>query len=251
MVLGNCVVSSWIKPKTPLRVLPYMAKTVLQEVDPIDLAAFTEPCDDTYETYRDLARAPETSPATLACLARTKQAGTATDYLAEAPLSDGEDRLRDRRLFRNAVSLMLGLGEAAGEPLCGMLGDRREPVRRIAAASLALRAAPGATACLQSALAGGDPAARVSAASVLRWLLANRQLRPEEGLTLVKQLAQDPDPAIRTAAIGAFLMFNAELAVPAVTALSSDPDPAVALAARNTLGEIEVIRKVDLLRRGR
>jgi WD40 repeat protein/serine/threonine protein kinase len=244
-------VSSWIKPKATLRVLPYMAKTVLQEIDPIDLAAFTEPCDDPYETYRDLARAPETSPPTLACLARTKQAGTVTDFLAEAPLADGEDRLRDRRLYRNAVSLMLGLGEAAVEPLCGMLGDRREPVRRIAAASLALRAAPDATACLRTALTEGDPAARVSAASVLRWLLANGQLRAAEGMALVKQLAQDPDPAIRIAATRAFLMFNAEFAVPAVTALSSDPEPAVALAARNTLGEIEVIRKVDLLRGGR
>ena len=32
---------------------------------------------------------------------------------------------------------------------------------------------------------------------------------------------------------------------------TSPGDPAVALAARNTLGEIEVIRKVDLLRGGR
>jgi HEAT repeat protein len=137
------------------------------------------------------------------------------------------------------------------EPLCGLLGDRREPVRRIAAASLALRAAPDATACLRDALAQGEPAARVSAASVLRWLLANRQVPAPEGYELVKQLAQDPDPAIRISAIGAFLMFNADFAVPAVTPLSSDPDPAVALAARNKLGEIEVIRKVDLLRAGR
>ncbi len=244
-------VSSWIKPKPTLRVLPYMTQTVLKEVDPVDLATFTEPCDQPYETYRDLARAPETSPTTLACLARTKQPGTVLDFLAEAPLSDAEDRLRDRRLSRNAVSLMLGLGEAAVEPLCGFLGDRREPVRRIGATSLALRAAPDATACLRSALAGGDPAARVSAACTLRWLLASGQLRAAEGFELVKQLAQDPDPAIRLSATGAFLMFNAEFGVPALTPLATDPDPSVALAARNTLGEIEVIRKVDLLRAGR
>jgi hypothetical protein len=138
---------------------------------------------------------------------------------------------------------MLGLGEAAVEPLCGLLGDRREPVRRIAAAALALRAAPDSTACLRATLAQGDPVARVSAASSLRWLLAKRQVPAPEGFELAKQLAQDPDPAIRLAATGVFLMFNAEAAVPAVTALLSDPDPAVALTARNTLGEIEVIRR--------
>jgi WD40 repeat protein/serine/threonine protein kinase len=244
-------VSSWIKPKPTLRVLPYMAQTVLKEVDTIDLATFTEPCGETYETYRDLARGPETNPVVLACLARTKQPGTVTDFLAEAPLSDVDDRPHDRRLFRNAVSLMLGLGEAAVEPLCGLLGDRRQPVRRVAAVSLALRAALDATACLRATLAQEDPVARVSAASALRSLLANGQLPPAEGYELVKQLAQDPDPAIRIAAIRTFLMFNADFAVPEVTALSSDPDPAVALAARNTLGEIEVIRKVDLLRGGR
>ena len=136
-----------------------------------------------------------------------------------------------------------GAGAGAGAPHAqGCLRSRGgEEVREL---SGGVAVPPAVCARVSLALAGGDPAGRVSAASVLRWLLANGQLRPAEGLALVQQLAQDPDPAIRIAAVGAFLMFNADFAVPAVTALSSDPDPAVALAARNTLGEIEVIRKV-------
>lgn len=243
-------VASWVKPKPHLRVVPYMAKSVLKEIDPIDLASFTEPCPEPYEAYRDLARAPEVSAPTLSCLARPQQPGAAAEYLAEAPLSDPSDGMRDRRLFRNAVSLMLGLGEAAVEPLCDLLGDSRERVRRIAAVSLATRAAPDATACLQAVVEGGDAVARTAAASVLRTLLANGQIREGEGFALLQRLSRDPDPTIRILALRAFVMFNAEFAAPAVSPATTDPEPQVAEAARGTLAQIETIRKIDLLRTG-
>jgi HEAT repeat protein len=174
-----------------------------------------------------------------------------TEYLAEAPLTDPNDALREQRLVRNAVSLMLALGEAAVEPLCGLLGDAREPVRRIAALALAVRAAPAATTCLRTALAQGDAVSRLAAATRLRTLLANGQIRAADGFALLQDLLRDPDPAIRSAAVRAFLMLNAEFAAPLVSAAASDPDPGVAQAAKETLADIEAIRKVDALRNGR
>ncbi|HEX9708789.1 MAG TPA: HEAT repeat domain-containing protein, partial [Candidatus Thermoplasmatota archaeon] len=242
-------VSSWMKPTSSLRVVPYMAKTVLKEVDPIDLGAFSEPCPEPYDTYRELARAPEVSAPTLSCLARPRQPGTVTEYLAEAPLA-AADALRDQRLYRNAVSLMLGLGEAAVEPLCGLLGDSRERVRKIAAVSLAVRAAPDATACLKAAIDQGDAVARLNAAGMIKRLLASRQLGEAEGFALLQRLSQDPDPAMRILALRALVMFNADFAVPAVSPATADSDPKVADAAREMLAEIETIRKIDLLRTG-
>jgi WD40 repeat protein/serine/threonine protein kinase len=243
-------VSSWIKPKAALRVVPYMAKSVVKELEPIDLAAFTEPCSEPYETYRDLAQAKEVGAPTLACLAQTKQPAALVDYLAGAPLTDPADPLRDYRLFRNAVSLALGLGNAAVEPLCTLLADGRERARRIAATSLARLATPEATACLGAALAAGDPITRATAASVLRTLLANQQLGVKEGFALVQELLRDPDPTIRAAGLRTLPMFNAEFAAPLAAPLVKDPDRSVAQAADEVVKEIETVRRVDLLRTG-
>jgi hypothetical protein len=56
---------------------------------------------------------------------------------------------------------------------------------------------------------------------------------------------------MRTAAVRALLMYNAEFAAPVVSAAGADPEPEVAQAAKETLAEIEAIRKVDALRNGR
>jgi WD40 repeat protein/serine/threonine protein kinase len=243
-------VSSWFKPRVRLRVVPYMSKTTLKRYDLIDLASFTQACPEPYESYRDQAAAPEVSAPVLACLARTRQPAAVDDYLSAAPLSDPGNALRNVRLFRNAVSLMSGLGDVAVEPLCGRLGDSRPAVRDIAATSLALRAAPASTACLRNALVTSDPLTKLSAASVVPILIANGQIGEAEGHTLAQDLARDPDPAVRKAALRALVLFNTEFATPVVSAASSDPDPAVAKAAQDALVEIESIRKIDALRNG-
>jgi len=46
-------------------------------------------------------------------------------------------------------------------------------------------------------------------------------------------------------------MFNAEFAAPVVSTVAADPEPGVTQAAKETLAEIEAIRKVDALRNGR
>ncbi len=243
-------VASWWKPKPSLRVVPYMAKTVMGGLDPIDLGSFTEPCSESRDAYRERARAREVSAPTLSCLARTNEPGVISEYLAEAPLADPDDSLRDQRLLRNAVSLMLGLGDTAVEPLCALLGDSRERVRRIAGVSLARGARPSGLACLRQALEAGDSISRVTAASVLDILLASGQIRSAEGYALVLTLAQDADPDIRSIGIRTLVMFDADFVAAAVAAGASDPDPTVAQAAKETQAAIEAIRKVDALRSG-
>jgi WD40 repeat protein/serine/threonine protein kinase len=243
-------VASWIKPRPSLRVVPYMAKTVLGRLDPIDLGSFKEPCSESRDAYRERARAREVSAPTLSCLARTNEPGVVSGYLTEAPLADPDDSLRDQRLLRNAVSLMLGLGDTAVEPLCVLLGDSRERVRRIAGISLARGARPSGLACLRQALEAGDSISRATAASVLDILLANGEIGSAKGFALVQSLARDADPNIRGLGLRVFVMFNAELAAAAVTPATGDPDPTVAQAAKETLAAIEAVRKVDALRYG-
>ena len=81
--------------------------------------------------------------------------------------------------------------------------------------------------------------------------MANGQIRATDGFALLRDLLRDSDPAIRSAAVRALLMFNTEFASPLASTAASDPDPAVAQAAKDTLAEIEAIRKVDALRNGR
>jgi len=243
-------VASWRRPKASLRVVPYMAKTVLERLDPIELGSFTEPCSESREAYRERARAREVSAPTLSCLARTNEPGMVSEYLAEAPLADADDPLRDLRLSRNAVSLMLGLGDPAVEPLCALLGDSRERVRQIAGIALARGKRPAGLACLRQALEAGDSVSRAAAASVLDILLASGQIGSAEGFALAQHLARDADPNLRSLGLRAFIMFNAEFAAAPLAAAVSDPDPTVARAAQETLAAIESIKKVDELRSG-
>ncbi len=86
---------------------------------------------------------------------------------------------------------------------------------------------------------------------MLKILLANGQIPPAEGFTLVQGLVHEPDPAMRSAGLRALLMFNAEFAAPVVSTAVGDPEPGVAQAAKNTLADIDAIRKIDALRNGR
>jgi WD40 repeat protein/serine/threonine protein kinase len=243
-------VRSWMKPKEELRLIPYMAKTVNKEVDLIRLDSFDQPCDLTYDAYRERARTGEPSGPELKCLAGFRQRGTVTDYLAEAPLADEQDPRRGLRLFRNAVSLMVGLGEVAVEPLCAALADPRPEARRVAAVSLARMAHPSATACLRASLGQDYGVVRVTAASVVRMLLANGQLEVVDGWALVNGLLRDPEPAVRMEGLRTLAMFSADMATAAASGLLADPDPEVARAAKEAVDNIAAIRKIDLLRAG-
>src|SRR5439155_1314982 len=126
-------------------------------------------------SYLALARKPEVSAVTLMCLAREKDGTTAESYLNGTPIDD-PDRDRRARHVRNAVSLMVALGEDAVDPLCNHLFDPRDDVRQVAAQSLAYMASPRATACLTAALRADGAGTRASVTSVLKTLLARDQL---------------------------------------------------------------------------
>jgi HEAT repeat protein len=239
-----------MRPEEELRIVPYMAKAVNREVDLIRFDSFDRPCDLPYEAYRARARGGEPSGPELRCLAGFKQRSTITDYLAEAPLADPQDARRGLRLFRNAVSLMVGLGEVAVEPLCAALADPRPEARRVAAVSLAKMAHPSATACLRASLAQDYVVVRVTAASVVRVLLANGQLEVVDGWALSNSLLRDPEPAVRMEALRTLGMFSPDMATAAASGLLADPDPEVARTAQDAIANIAAIRKIDLLRAG-
>ena len=195
--------------------------------------------------YLVLAREPEVSAVTLMCLTRDKDAATVELYLHDLRIAD-EDRERAFRHFRNAVSLMVALGPAAVDPLCGHLADPREEVRQVAATSLASMAAPRATACLATAMQWPDANARLAAASVLKTVFANGQLSAERGWKLVSKLLQDPDPAVRTQALRVLRFFNPEVALPAASHAQNDVDPQVRTEATAAAGDVEGLRRLRL-----
>ena len=195
--------------------------------------------------YLALAREPEVSAVTLKCLARERDAGIVESYLDGATIAD-PDQERQERHVRNALSLMVALGDAAVDPLCARLADPRKDVRQVAAHSLALMASPRATACLTAAAAAADPATRASAVSAFKILLSNGQLPAKEGWTLVTTLLRDPEPAVRIEAIRVLRFFNAGVATPAATGAQQDPDPQVQAEAVSAVREIDSLRRLQV-----
>ena len=234
---------AWVRPQPKLRVLRFMAKDVMAQYDLIELEKFRETCDGDYRSYLEKAWEREVSAPTLACLAGFRNAGTVGDFLSGASLRDPADGLHGRRLFRNALSLMVGLGEAASGSLCERLSDPDPDVRLLVALSLALARRADATDCLRRGL--GDPNAVVRDASttMVPYLLANGQLGAAEGWALLRERARDSEPFVRRAALRGHAMFTPELAALAVSESVGDPDTEVAATARQMLLAIETVRK--------
>src|SRR6185436_11652798 len=90
-----------------------------KEIDPyvVNLAPFAGGCADGYDQYLERARARVVSEETLACLLQLQQPGLVDAYLQTVDIEDPELTIFDRKR-RNAVSLMVGLGEPAIPDLC-------------------------------------------------------------------------------------------------------------------------------------
>jgi len=196
-------------------------------------------------SYLALARKPEVSAVTLMCLAREKDGTTAESYLNGTPIDD-PDRDRRARHVRNAVSLMVALGEDAVDPLCNHLFDPRDDVRQVAAQSLAYMASPRATACLTAALRADGAGTRASVTSVLKTLLARDQLPAPRAWQIVSRLLGDPDPAVRIEALRVLRFFSAGVALPAARRAQDDSDPQVRAEAGDAATNVDGMRRLQM-----
>lgn len=233
--------------KPPLRLSPYMTETTAQQRSSlIDLEAYGGDCGDGgFETYLERARAAEVSADTLACLSRFAAPVTIPTYFASMQLEAGDARQR-QQARRNAVSLMVGLGEPAVDELCRSLGEAREDVRSVSVSALALLASERSASCLRESASSPDPAVRLATASVLEPLIALGPLTAPDALGLVDRMAADSDPAVRARALAAYAMFDSDHAAPAVERLTKDADPGVKAAAEATLAHLKTVKMMDL-----
>ncbi|HLA76722.1 MAG TPA: protein kinase [Vicinamibacteria bacterium] len=232
--------------KTPLRLSPYMSEAAeKQRRGLIDLTAFGGDCGQGFQSYLESARAPNVSADTLACLARFAEPSTVQAYFAN-PAPEAGDARQWAEARRNAISLMVGMGDPVVDELCRALGDPREDVRAVSASGLALMASERSASCLKEAAFSADPATRLALASVLDPFIAVGKLAAPDSLDLVHRLAADPEPAVRALAVKAYAMFDYDHAAPAVTALKKDPDPNVRQVVENTLAHLKTVRMMDL-----
>jgi HEAT repeat protein len=249
VLVGAVVVGvrSWWTPKAEVALSPYMAESVPDEVDVIDVATFQTGCDAAeYSAHLDRMLSGNPEARDVACLAALATGRTVADIVDRAPLEDS-DPPAAIRLRRNA-SALAGVPPEILDAVCVELGAPDPQVARVVGTALAGRGDEGAAACVRSTLSGGSPSARRAAILPFRHLLARGMIGVEEGWTLVQVLLQHPDPEVRIAGLSALPMYTARVSGAAARPLLEDPDPAVAEAAGRTLTRIENIHRTDLLR---
>jgi hypothetical protein len=171
------------------------------------------------------------SEETLACLLELQQPGLADAYLENASIDDPELTVFDRKR-RNAVSLMVGLGEAAVPDLCRWLAGGSDAGQWVASRALAARGGEAASDCiLNNAKTAADPGARAAALGGLRLMMARGSVPAAAASDTVKAAAQDPDPRVQQAAVAAAALLDFEHADPVLAAMETDGTPEGAAAA--------------------
>jgi len=204
-----------------------------KEIDPyvIDLAAFASGCNETYEQYLERSRARVVSEETLACLLKLAPPGLVDAYLENVQIDDPELTVFDRKR-RNAVSLMVALGEPAVPDLCRWLSGGSDAGQWVASRALAAHGSPEAVDCIvNNAKTAADPGARVAALGGLRLMMGRKSVPPETAFETVKAAAQDPDPRVQQAAVAAVAMLDFEHGDPLLAAMEKDATPEGAAAA--------------------
>ncbi|MCM2257685.1 MAG: hypothetical protein NDJ94_18785, partial [Vicinamibacteria bacterium] len=231
----------WLGPSRKLRFVDKVVRQARAEVDLIELAAFQDGCDGDYAATLERAVSANASAPDIACLAAFADPGVVADYLAAAPLF-GEDGRDTERLRRNALSLLVGLGESGTPGLCDALADERDEVRALVARALALQPTPGARDCLARTLRGQLAEARAAAVRELPRLLARGDIALEPGFAQVQALLTAPEPAVRAAAVSTLPIFDIHHARPLAETAQQDRDAAVRQAAETALRQITAAR---------
>jgi WD40 repeat protein/serine/threonine protein kinase len=236
---------AWRGRRPELHLIEPVVRALQAEPDPIRIEAFLDQCDGAgFGERLQRVLATDVSAVDIACLAALRDPGTVPAYFAAMDLAD-DDALRAKRRHRNAVSLMVGLGEAGAPALCSHLADPRDDVRGVAALALALQGTPAAQRCLLGELS--EPRARAAAARALPQLLARGGPDAAQGLAWLERRLADPDPTVRQAGLGALSVFSSAFARPLAEAARGDPDPGVREAAEAALHAIDAARRAEAL----
>ncbi len=203
------------------------------EVDLVDVRSAGGACDGSYEEYLDRAKQRVVTEDVIGCLARLAPPGLVEVYLRDVPLEDEEPTIGERKR-RNAVSLLVALGESAVPSVCQALRGGREPVRWVAARALGMETSDAATACVVDALSDADPAVRGAAVVSLRILVGRGAVPVPRAWELAGVLRADSDARVREAAVSVVALFDYEHAERALAEMEKDADPSVAFAAGST-----------------
>jgi len=241
-------VLAWRGTRPGLHLVEHLAASLRSEPDLIRLEAFQGDCGPAGMLERlERVRAADVAAPDIACLAALQDPGIVDRYFATMDLS-ADDAFRAKSLYRNAVSLMAGLGAPAAEALCGRLGDPREDVRRVAGVALSAQSTAEARACLlREAASGATPLARATAIGALPRLLAHGGLGVPQGYEAVRSALRDADPDVRRAALQALPIFSQDFARPLAEAAKADPDADVRAAADAALVAIADARRGEAL----
>jgi hypothetical protein len=219
-----------------------------KEIDPyvVNLAPFAGGCaNGSYDQYLEASRARVVSEETLACLLQLQQPGLVDTYLETVQIEDPELTIYDRKR-RNAVSLMVGLGESAIPDLCRWVGGGSDAGQWVASRALAANGSSVAADCLvNAAQQAPDPTGRAAALEGLRLMLARKSISAEAALDAIKAGAQDPDPRVQQAAVTAVAMLDFDHADPILAGMETNATPEGAAAAKATRERLTRYRKLN------
>ncbi len=235
------LIMAWqlLGPAPRPRLVPHLVKAAMTERALVDVSRFENDCSVGDQAhYLELAAGPDASAEDLYCAARSSDAATVEGFFGSMTLEDADARRAHQR-YRNAVSLVAGMGEAGVASLCPYLKDPRPDVQRVTRMGLVWMDKPAARACVLSALDGADPQMRAGAATLLRHLLASQQLDVQAGWIRLTRLLKDTDALVRARALESAVIFGPERSAPLVRPLLKDPDSRVQQAAQEALKRID------------
>ena len=230
-----------------LGISQHQSAAARKEINPyvINLAPFASGCADGYDQYLERSRARVVAEETLACLLQLQQPGLVDAYLETVSIEDSELTIFDRKR-RNAVSLMVGLGESAVPDLCRWVAGGSDAGHWVASRALAAGGTSAAADCLvNAAQQATDPSSRAAALEGLRLMMARDSLSADKALDAITAGTQDPDPRVQQAAVTALAMLDFDHADLALAAMETSATPEGAAAAKAMRERLTRYRKLN------